>query len=390
MTDLETRLREGLHGDVEQPDLDGFLSGVQRGAAWRRGRRASAVVAVAVAALVGGSVLLQSSRDDQVAPAPTPITSSPTSTPSGPDAPQRHGRVVDASVAGSTVFRLTSDLGCTACSSAWRLGPSGTWEHLYDFAGRAAYGGRVDAAFGPVDTLTMAPNGRDGWAEGYRLWSTHDGGQTWSIVSDGPGAHTVFGRTVGVGTKTAWVLRRSISGGSLWRTHVGSDAWQRATGVPRLHELTGFGGVLADDRAAVLVSGEGGSGNALVVGTVGSWNQVPLPSGADLIVRTDGAAFWASVPETGGVDLFRLETSGVRDLGRVGTRNWFPLDGQRVLLDRPTAAVFSTTGIEQTDLRLGHGRVLRVTRADDGTFWLVTLRGRIYSSPDGLHWTAQP
>ncbi len=392
MTDLETRLRDGLHADVEQPDIDRFVHDVRRGVAWRRARRASAATALAVVALVGGSVLLQHGRDNRSAPEPITHgpTSSSTTTPS--DGAGLHPQVVDVSTAGSAVFRLTSNVGCTACSSVWLRDPTGAWTHLYDFSGSAAYGGRVDQGFGPVEHLAMAADGRDGWAWGRRLWATHDGGHTWSIVTEGPGVHTVYGYSLAVGTDVAWALRRTVAGGSLWRTTLGSDTWQQVTDTPRLHHVAGSGfvGVLDDDRVALQVSGEGGSGSALVVGTTGSWRQVPLPFGADVVVRTDGAGFWASLPEPQRrIRILHLRHGSWVDLGKVAARGWLPLDEHRLLIDRATLVVFDDSGTTATDLHRG-GYLLRVSRTSDGTFWLITLGDHVFSSPDGLHWTLQP
>lgn len=381
MTDLETRLRDGLHGDVQQPDVDGFLAGVRRGAAWRRGRRASAGVALVVAAAIAGSVALQSGHDHRTPPQPVTHSPSPTS--------DTAGRVVDLDASGGEVYRLTWNLGCSACSTVWLHDPSGSWTHLYDFAGRAAYGGHVTPRYGPVDTLTMAANGRDGWADGRLLWATHDGGRTWSVVEGGPGDRTIYGRDVAIGTHVAWAMRHRLSAGSLWRTTLGSDSWQRVEGVSRIRDLVRFAGVTDDDRVALQVSGEGGSGNALVVGTPGHWSHVALPSSADVIVRTDGTTFWASQPEPRGIRMFRLEGGRWGDLGRFAAGAWLPLDADRVLLDRPNVTLSILGAPHSTDLPRT-ARILAVSRAEDGTFWLLVTRDRIYSSSDALHWTLQP
>jgi hypothetical protein len=381
MTDLETRLRDGLHGAVGEPDVDRLLTVVRRGAAWRRTRRASAGVALVVATVIGGSVALQSGQDHRTAPQPATHSPSPTSSTSG--------RVVGLATGGSEVYRLTWNLGCSACSSVWLRDASGSWTHLYDFQGKAAYGGHVTPRYGPVDSLTMAANGRDGWADGRLLWSTHDGGRTWSVVQGGPGDRTIYGRDVAIGTHVAWAMRHRLSAGSLWRTTLGSDSWQRVDGVPRIRDVVRFAGVTDDDRVALQVSGEGGSGNALVVGAHGSWDQVPLPGGADVIVRTDGATFWASQPEPRGLRMFRLQHGAWSDLGRVSAQNWFPLDAERLLLDQPTAAIFTASGSTPTDLH-PRSRILAVSRTTDGTFWLLATHDRIYSSTDALHWTLQP
>jgi hypothetical protein len=208
-------------------------------------------------------------------------------------------------------------------------------------------------------------------------------------VQGGPGDRTIYGRDVAIGTHVAWAMRHRLSAGSLWRTALGSDTWQRVDGVPRARDVVRFAGVTDDDRVALQVSGEGGSGNALVVGAPGSWDQVPLPGGADVIVRTDGVTSWASQPEPRGIRMFGLEGERWGDLGRFASGGWLPLDADRVLLERPTATLSILGALRPTDLPRS-ARILTVSRAEDGTFWLLATHDRIYSSTDALHWTLQP
>jgi hypothetical protein len=392
MTDLETRLRDGLHSEVDHPDVDRFLTDVRRGVAWRRGRRASVGVALVVAAIVGGSVVLQQGDDTHTAPAP--ITHGPSPTESGTGRVLPKGAevgAIDVSETLSGVFKLTTNEGCVACSSVWKRAASGSWDHLFDFQGRAAYGGRVDASFGPVEYLLMTANGRDGWAWGDRLWSTHDGGRSWSIISTGPGAHTPYGQSVATGAHTAWALRRSTGGASLWRTGLGSDDWQRVTGVPRLHDVVRFAGVLSDDRVVLQVSGEGGSGNAVVVGKPGIWQTAVLPFGVDQQVLATGDAVWTTRPITSRVFEVRRwrpapvgTAAGVvwSNLGRVSGRGWLPLDDQRVLIGGPTPRVLDDQGLHPSGLDLGHDRMLDTSTMFDVT-WLVTFGNHLYSSDGG-------
>jgi hypothetical protein len=90
--------------------------------------------------VIGGSVLLQQDSDHRTAP--QPITHEPSATA------DTTGRVVDLDTAGGDVYRLTWNLGCSACSSVWRRDGAGTWTHLYDFSGNAAYGGRITPTTG--------------------------------------------------------------------------------------------------------------------------------------------------------------------------------------------------------------------------------------------------
>ena len=368
MTDLETRLRDGLDSDAAPVSAEALLRDVRRGVARRRARRATRAVVLLTAAVVAGSVGIQHGRSAQ----PPQPAHSPSATPSTTADVARPGRVTDLVAAGSSVYRLTSHGACTACSSVWRRTDSG-WAHLHDFEGR-------------LDSLVMSADGRNGFAWGRTLWATHDGGSTWTLVTSGPGRRTIFGRGVAVGPHDVWALRRSEGTSSLWHSALGSDAWERVVDAPRVRDIVSLSPLVSGDQVAFQVAGEGGSGNALVVGRPGSWREVAIPFGAEVNVRTDGTTFWASNPEPNGLRLSRLSHDTWRDLGRVRARSWMPLDGQRVLLDRTPAAVFTDHGIEPTDLHPGAG-IVALSRADDGAYWLLTLGGRVLTSTDGAHWT---
>jgi len=368
MTDLETRLREGLASEPAPVSADALLHDVRRGVVRRRARGATGAVVVVTAAIVAASVGVQHGRSAQP---PLPAHSPSASSRATADAAGT-GRVTDLVAAGSSVYRLTSDLGCTACSSVWRRTDSG-WEHLHDFGGH-------------LYSLVMSADRQDGFAWGRTLWATHDGGHTWAQVSDGPGGRTIFGRGLAVGTHDVWALRRGAGTSSLWRSALGSDTWQRVVDAPRLREIVSVSPVVSGDRVAFQVAGESGSGNALVVGRPGSWREVAIPFGSEVEVRTDGTTFWASNPEPQGVRLSRLSGHTWQDLGRVRAQGWWPLDGERVLLQRATAAIFTDRGTEPTDLRPGAG-ITALSRTDDGTYWLMTTGGRVLTSTNGAHWT---
>jgi hypothetical protein len=382
MTELETRLREGLQADPDAVDADHFLAGVRRGVGWRHARRATVGVAVAVAALIGGSVLLQAHRD--VVPAPMPVTQTTPTTAQSSTATTtttgRDGRVLDLAAGGDHVLQLTTHDGCRRCSVIRELTEAGDWQR----SGVIPGGSR---ALGTAQHLYLAPDGLDGWADGRLLWVTHDGGQTWQWVDRGPGLRPGAARLIGVGTQTAWAAVIDPQGVSLWRTDIGSDTWQRVTGVPRLADFTTFAGVTDDDRVAFVASGEAGSASTLVLGRPGDWTSVPMGFGVDALVRTDGTTFWTSIPEPQGLRMFRLVDGQWQDLGRFVAQNWWPMDAQRVLLDRSPAGVFTDHGIQPTDLRAGT-RILALSHAPDGTFWALGTGGRVATSTDGLHWTA--
>ena len=243
MNDLEDRVRRALHADFRDIATDPLLGDVHRGATRRRRRRtAGAVVASALVVAGAVGIATQVGGDPGASPDPLPATQSPA--PTQPPLPEGATQgVVDVSVASPDhVFRLTTNIGCVACSTVWRQdsAASGGWERLHDF-GRDSYVGKVDATYGPVTDLVMAVDGVDGWAWGQRLYSTHDGGQTWAPVTVGPGRlDTEFGHQVRVTDEYAWSLLRTDQGLELWRTELGSDDWSRADAP----DMAGVSGML--------------------------------------------------------------------------------------------------------------------------------------------------
>jgi hypothetical protein len=376
MTDLETRLREGLHGDVESPDVDRFLTGVRRGVAWRRGRRASAGIAVLVAAIIGGSVALQSGHDDRTAPRPATQSPSPTG--------ETAGRVVDLVAAGRQVFELVVHDGCTHCSTVLERTPTGDWQRLGTMRGGSA-------RFGPVQQLLMAPDGRNGWAWQGSLWSTHDGGRTWHQVTDGPGRRTIRGHQVAVGLHTAWSVWTSANGDrELWGTPLGQDAWQRVR-TPLGGDLVG---VTSNGEVVLHETNEGAGGSVNVVSPPLGGRSYPQDFTSDSTFRMGGDSVFA--PHGGEVS--RLSPVALPDgtwqpvlrlPGRV-VGGIFPLDAEH-LLGQARAGWYVTEpgGSVRTDLP-SRTQVLDVSSTTSGTSWMVTLRGRVYSSTAALHWTPQP
>lgn len=395
MTDLETRLRDGLRGDVDQRDVDRLLTDVRRGVAWRRGRRSSAGVALAVVALVGGSVLVQQARSDRTSPLPATFGPSPTATTSVSTPPlprDATSQVLDVAATVHGALRLTTNIGCLGCSTVWRQASDGHWEHLFDFTGRAAYGGQIDEDFGPVSYLTMAPNGRDGYAWGARLWSTHDGGESWAIVTDGPGGRTVRGHRTVVGPTTAW---SAFDGRVLYRSEIGSDTWTLVD-PPEIGDVLG---VLPDDRVVLMAYPGEGSQGRMVYGAGTSWSELALPcdgGGAGPGERvgpgpvvSGGAAYVVCGHHVERTTLD--DTPAWHVLGRISGRvlALLPLDDHRVLVQTRTVSVFDEQGRHPDGLRAHpHQQLMRISSQGVET-WVVDLAGSTWRSSDaGRTWVS--
>jgi hypothetical protein len=68
----------------------------------------------------------------------------------------------------------------------------------------------------------------------------------------------------------------------------------------------------------------------------------------------------------------------------------FPLDAEHLLVfARGGWFVAEPGGTSPTDLPR-RTQVFDVSSTTSGTWWLVTLGGRIFSSTDGAHWSLQP
>jgi hypothetical protein len=393
MTDLETRLRDGLHGHLESPDVDRFLTGVRRGVAWRRGRRASAGVAALAAAVIGGSVLLQQRHDPRTVP--QPITHGPSPTVTTPPLPRDAlSQVLDVDVSDAGVLRLTTNISCLGCSTVWRQTADGQWQHLFDFTGRAAYGGEVDPLFGPVSYLTMAADGQDGYAWGHRLWSTHDGGRSWKIVHGGPGAHTPRGHWTSIGPTSAWSV---YDGRILYRSDLGSDTW-RFVNSPEIGTIIG---VLPDDRVVLLTYPGEGTQARLVYGAGTSWSSIPVPCGEG----GPGSDNPAPPPVVQGTTVFVVCGTKVETRTLDGTRAWkvigrltgtavavLPLDDHRVLVQTRTATIYDTRGSHhRVNMPLPRGEQLVRISVAGRAIWVVGIDGTVDSSADGgEHWQEEP
>lgn len=282
MNDLEDRVRRALHADLSTPGADRLLGDVHRGATRRRRRRvaglvaASTLVLAAAAGTVTSVVVHQRSTPD-LPPASGGPSPHPTPTPTDPPLPAdaTKGPVAVSVTSVGTVFRLTMNVGCTACSTVWQNDASGGWVRLHDFGGEASPGD-PDPGHGPLDHLVMAANGKDGWAWGRWLFSTHDGGHRWERVRIRPDWNASGVNTVVVTGSSAWILVAHERRHDLYRTPVGTDDWS-AVPAPRLDRA--YAVETVGDRVVLEVAGDGRSHPQLVWSTDdgSTWSTLETP-----------------------------------------------------------------------------------------------------------------
>jgi hypothetical protein len=238
MTDLETRVREGLDGAPAWRSPDALLDDVRRGARRRRARRTTGLVAATVVALVvaGGGVAWHRQR---------------VSAAERPQDALRKGSLTVSVDASGAAYQVVANEGCAApCSTILRSDGTGGWTRL----GTILDDSPQARPYGPVTTLEMAPTGRDGWAWGSHVWSTHDGGRTWSRVTTGPGSGRPWDTNLDLspGPTLTWALMARGHDLQLWRTATGSDAWTRVPLPPGAGRM-GIAAVLPDSRIALPV-----------------------------------------------------------------------------------------------------------------------------------------
>lgn len=293
MNDLEDRVRRALHADVSGPRADQLLGDVHRGATRRRRRRVAGVVAASTLVLAAAagtvtSVVVHERSTPDVPPASSAPSPHPTPTPTDTPLPAgaTKGPVAVSVTSVGTVFRLTMNVGCTACSTVWQNDASGGWVRLHDFGAEASVGD-ADPGHGPLDHLVMAANGKDGWAWGRWLFSTHDGGRTWARVRIQPGWNAGGMNSVVVTGSSAWTLVAHGNGGVLYRTPVAADDWStvQAPQLDRAYAVETVG-----DRVVLEVAGDGRAHPQLVWSTDdgSTWSTLDTPCAGE---KAGSAAF---------------------------------------------------------------------------------------------------
>ena len=381
MNSLEDRLRRGLESPLAADPDDGLLGRIHTGARLRRQRRTAAITAataVVVAAVVLGSNALIG--DEHRTP---PLVDTPTPTPTSVPAD-----VIDLAVPDADhLFALTAD-GCShICSTLWQLDSAGAWQRLQEWGVSL---GRQDS----VEYVEFAPDARNGWAWGSGLWSTHDGGKTWSQITDGPGAPTDYGYWVHLTADRAWSLHRTDRDGmQLWSTPIGSDRWT-STLLPYRSSVVDMDTV--GDRVVVLAASEGaGQLTLLSRNEVDDWTSLDLPCPGENQPYPAATEVFVLCPAGTGatihrsVDLASWEIFGHSDLTAV--TGVFPLSDDRVLLlGSPHDLMVTPDSSQPVDVGLtGDEEVFQETGGVAGdTAYLVTSKHRILVSKDaGLTWS---
>jgi hypothetical protein len=247
--------------------------------------------------------------------------------------------------------------------------------------------------------VTLAPDGKNGWAIGQSaVWSTHDGGRTWGHVPT-----FAYPQTGGVGIITgpavAWALLPGAAGATLWRTPVGSDTWTRIQ-LPKVPKTVQMENVLPDSRV-VLGNPLGVVRNAtqhVVVGDGTTWHrysvpcyQVPQLLGGEPSTR-GGACGLVLLP--GRFEGQPLVSSGTAptgssvDVGMVTTPDR-PVGPVRTLyVAGSRAVVYGPDGRSPAHLDLATHEVVRQFAIIGDQAVLSTSRNRVFRSEDGGYtWT---
>lgn len=404
MNDFEDQLRRALRTDVLDVEPDRLLDAVHRGATRRRRRRTATVVAASLLVIAGAAGVATTIRgDERTGPEPLPATHTPSPSPSQPSPSQSslpdgaEQGVVDVSApSADLVLRLTWNVGCVGCSTVWRQDASvtGGWERLFDFTGRAAFGGKVDPDFGPVTNLAMAPNGLDGLAWGARLFATHDGGRTWTLVTDGPGPLVKdFATNVELTRTDAWALVHGRDGMELWRAPLGTDNWSLAQAPDVANALRLI--TVGDEIALEETTAGSPSHLRMQHSTDGrTWRELPLPCGGESQVSAAGStAFILCTPAGNSSTVYRTtDLTSWHVFGRStpgGAHSILALAPDRLLIvtGPDQAKVMTSDGTRPADLGLSTGEDIAGGAATDQGGLLTSDAHRLIESTDaGLTW----
>jgi hypothetical protein len=300
---LERDLRDLLTDDrLALPTHWVSVDGVHAGATRRRRRRAAvtAVAGAVVVAAVAGSALpahpgrlggqpAGTTTSGDQSSVPTSHASGSTATTPLPDIVGRpwDGAEVTSVTATSTrtlvaVGRTSGSCGATCLRMAESHDKGGTWTAL-PVPADARSVDDVEGARSETAAYVRFGSGQDGWLFGGGLWSTHDGGLTWTAL-EVPGG--VYRLEAAAGT--AWALVDvGDSKEQLWSSPVGDDDWQPVDGV----DVEGPADLAVQGERVVVL----GTGDAAWSNDSGDFQRSDNPCASSAEVRISGSgSLWAT------------------------------------------------------------------------------------------------
>ena len=373
MTRLEDALRATFDAEVDAHTAQA-LEGVRRGARRRRTRRNAAVAVAAVSVMVAGIAVggsLVGRGDGAPEPAPSP---SETSVPEAAIAPPAAVTAVEAGPDGS-VLVAANDPDC-ACTVLYRR--DDRWHRVHEF---------------PVEwvELAMAPDGRNGWAAATgvdrRVWATHDGGASWSMVEvpldapEGPGNSF----TPAVTSEHVWLVNSS---GSLWRAPLTGGDFEPAPSSPG-----GVSRIFAVGDAVVVTAVPEGSTGAVERysrDSGESWADLSAPcNGEYQLLGSDVAAFVICGSETSGTTYLRSQD--LRQWEGFGSpsgalSNEVPIAADLLLLQDGDDLLLTEEGPVRVDTGLpGEASAWDAVVVQD-RIYLATTGGVLLSDDEGRAW----
>lgn len=382
MNRLEDALRDTFGSDLSTTDAP-TAAGIRRAVRRRRTTR-TVVGATAAVALVAASAAALGLRDDgDRSPSPTP---SPTETVT--DAPGQLTSALTVESSGGALFATTDDPACDCSVLLRRDGEA--WTRLHAFP----------VPF--VDRLALTPDGRDGWAAADgKVWSTHDGGSTWTRVQLPSRADGDFTDSYLVAASTSYAWLVNLADNSLWRSPVGSDDFQQfavpgESGTSSMDTRVQDVRVVGDSVVADLApTGEGNVTSVpKVAGTDGiAWRELSRPCTGDTRLLASDDAVFVVCPDAGEPEA-TIYRSYPSDNGFIGFSNTplppgtqvVPLSADRVLVLGDRDLLVSEQDTHDVTLDLSRDAFVGSTAVLSDHAYLATSEGLFESTDDGRTW----
>jgi photosystem II stability/assembly factor-like uncharacterized protein len=300
---LERDLRDLLTDDrLALPTHWVGIDAIRAGATRRRRRRAAvtAVAGAVVVAAVAGSALLAYPDRGGRQPAGTATSSGqqterPTSSASGSTATTPLPEVVGPSWDDAHVMSMTATstrtivvLGATtdatpACppSDCARLAESHDGGRTFTSLPVPAATGEEPRASRTATDVRFG-SALDGWLFGGGLWSSHDGGESWTKIALGGQV-----RRLEAAAGHAWALVGAHDREQLWTTSVGTDDWHQVDRVT----ITGPGDLAVQGTRVIVL----GTYDEAWTNDSGAFRQTTNPCASSLQVRLSGSgSLWAT------------------------------------------------------------------------------------------------